>query len=63
MMRFPAQLLHVSITGLVVGVDELAVASTPVREGIEKKVFSHAAGAEAIMEASFVRLTTSGLSA
>jgi hypothetical protein len=57
----PAQLLQASVTGLVVGVDELAVASTPVSEGIEKKVFSQAAGVASVMEASLVRVATRGL--
>ena len=33
----------------------------PVRAGMEKKVFSQAAGAAAVMEASFVSVTVSGL--
>ena len=51
-----------SVAGLDVAVAAPPVAATPVNDGIEKYVFSHAAGADEAMLASFVRVTTSGLS-
>src|SRR5438034_9529490 len=59
----PAQDVQLSVAGLDVAVAAPPVAVTPVNEGIEKYVLSHAAGADAAMVASFVRVTTSGLSA
>jgi hypothetical protein len=37
------------------------VAVTPVKDGIEKYVFSHAAGAAAVILASLVSVTANGL--
>ena len=45
------------MVGLVVGVAAPPVAVTPVSAGMEKNVFSHAAGAVAVMLASLVRVT------
>jgi hypothetical protein len=50
------------VAGLVVAVPPPTVALTPVRDGIEKYVSSHAAGAERAMLASFVSVTARGLS-
>lgn len=55
------QLVQESVAGLVVDVADPPVAVTPVSDGMEKYVPSHAAGAAAVMLASFVRVTTSGL--
>jgi hypothetical protein len=55
------QLVQLSVTGLVVGVAAPPVAVTPVIAGIEKKVFSHAAGAAEVIEASLVSVTVNGL--
>jgi hypothetical protein len=49
------------VAGLVVAVPEPPVAVIPVRAGIEKKVLSHAAGADPVMLASLVIVTASGL--
>jgi hypothetical protein len=51
------------VAGLVVTVGEPSVAVTPIRDGIEKYVSSHAAGAVAVMLASLVNVTVNGLSA
>jgi hypothetical protein len=55
------QLVQLSLAGLVVAVAAPPEAVTPVRAGIEKKVFSHAVGAAAVMLASLVSVTVSGL--
>ena len=55
------QLVQLSVAGLVVTTAAPPVAVTPVSDGIEKKVFSHAAGAEVVMLASLVSVTVSGL--
>ena len=55
------QLVQLSVVGLVVTVAAPPVALTPVRAGIEKNVFSHADGVEAVMLASFVNVTVRGL--
>jgi hypothetical protein len=55
------QLVQLSETGLVVAVAAPPVAVTPVSAGIEKYVFSHADGAAAVMLASLVKVTESGL--
>jgi hypothetical protein len=55
------QLVQLSVAGLVVAVAAPPLAVTPVRAGIEKKVFSHADGAAAVMLASLVSVTVSGL--
>jgi hypothetical protein len=47
--------------GLALAVAVPPVAATAVRDGMEKNVFSHAAGAAAVMLASFVTVTVSGL--
>ena len=59
----PCQLVQLSVAGLVVTVGEPSVAVTPIRDGIEKYVSSHAAGAVAVMLASLVNVTVNGLSA
>jgi len=46
------QLVQLSVAGLVVAVAAPPLAVTPVRAGIEKKVFSHADGAAAVMLAT-----------
>jgi hypothetical protein len=51
----------VSVVGLVVGAAVLAMAVTPVSDGMEKNVPSHWVGASTVMEASLVKVTTSGL--
>jgi hypothetical protein len=48
-----------SVAGLVVGVAAPPVAVTPVSDGIEKYVASQAAGADAVIDASFVSVTVS----
>jgi hypothetical protein len=48
-----------SVVGLVVGVAAPPVAVTPVSDGIEKYVASQAAGADAVIVASFVSVTMS----
>jgi hypothetical protein len=55
------QLVQLSVAGLVVAVAAPPEAVTPVRAGIEKKVFSHAVGAAAVMLASLVSVTVRGL--
>ena len=55
------QLVHASVAGLVVDVAAPPVAVTPVSDGIEKYVLTHAAGAAAVMLASLVSVTTNGL--
>jgi hypothetical protein len=55
------QLVQASVAGLVVAVAAPPVALTAVSDGIEKKVFSHATGAAAVMEASLVKVTVKGL--
>jgi hypothetical protein len=57
------QLVQLSVAGLGVAVAAPPVAVTPVSDGIEKNVFSQAAGAAAVMLASLLSVTTSGLSA
>jgi len=49
------------VAGLLVEVAAPPVAVIPVNEGIEKNVFSHAAGAVRPMLATLVSVTTSGL--
>ena len=49
------------MAGLVVAVPDPPVADTPVIDGIEKKVFSQAAGDVVAIEASLVKVTVSGL--
>jgi hypothetical protein len=55
------QLVQPSVAGEVVTVPEPPVAVTPVSEGIEKNVFSQAAGAVVAILASLVSVTVSGL--
>src|SRR6185437_7800139 len=58
------QLVQLSVAGLVVtGAVPPPVAVTPVSEGMEKKVSAHANGADELMNASSLSVTTSGLSA
>ena len=59
--RRPDQLVQLSVAGLLVTVPAPPVALTPVSDGMEKNVFSQAAGAAAVMAASLVRVTVSGL--
>lgn len=54
------QLVQLSVAGLVVEVAAPPVAVTPVKDGIEKYVFSQAAGVADSMLASLVKVTTSG---
>jgi hypothetical protein len=49
------------VAGLVVADAAPPVAATPVRDGIEKYVLAHAAGAAVVMLASLVNVTVSGL--
>jgi hypothetical protein len=49
------------VAGLVVALAEPPVAVIPVRDGIAKYVFSHAAGADKVMLASLVIVTAKGL--
>ena len=55
------QLVQLSVAGLVVAVAAPPVAVTPVSDGIEKYVLTQAAGAAAVMLASFVKVTVKGL--
>lgn len=45
------------MAGLVVALAAPPVATTPVNDGSEKYVFSQAAGALAVIDASFVKVT------
>jgi hypothetical protein len=49
------------VKGDVVTVAEPPVAATPVSDGSEKNVPSHAAGAAVVIDASLVGVTVSGL--
>jgi hypothetical protein len=49
------------VAGLAVALPAAPEAETPAREGIEKKVFSHATGEVDAMVASFVSVTVSWL--
>ena len=49
------------MAGLVVAVAAPPVAAKVVKEGMENQVFSQAAGAELVMEASLVKVTVKGL--
>jgi hypothetical protein len=55
------QLVQLSVAGLVVAVAAPPVAVSPVSDGIEKYVLTQAAGAAAVMLASFVKVTVKGL--
>jgi hypothetical protein len=61
LLRTSDQLVQLSVAGLVVAVPVSKLALTPVSEGIEKKVLTHAAGEEDVMLESFVSVTVSGL--
>ena len=58
-LQWRYQLVQLSVVGLVAGVAAPPVAVTPVRDGIEKKVFTHAAGVAAVMLASLVIVAAS----
>jgi hypothetical protein len=55
------QLVQASVAGVVVEVAAPPVAVMAVSEGKEKKVLAHAAGDAAVIEASLVKVTASGL--
>jgi hypothetical protein len=55
------QLVQASVAGVVVEVAAPPVAVMPVSDGKEKKVLAHAAGEAAVIEASLVKVTASGL--
>ena len=53
----PAYAVHASVAGLVVAVAAPPLAAMPVSDGIEKNVFSHAAGAALVIDESLVKVT------
>jgi len=55
------QLVQLSVAGLVVAVAEPPVAVIAVKAGVEKYVFSQAAGVAEVMLASLVSVTVRGL--
>jgi hypothetical protein len=55
------QAVQASVVGDVVDVADPPLAVTPVNDGMEKYVLAQAAGVVDAIEASFVRVTTSGL--